>query len=392
MKELKKRGIHLVIAITMVLFLLPIYVNADEKYTVIFDLKGGSSEQPIEPIIASTWEEVYAQMPRENSFIPEIIKIHKEGFKFDDWYFDEAYTHPVTYEEEPTEHQITLYAKWTANTANEEMIDMSKVNLTIEDLIIGTEVTLEEDTTGSSRYGYIQKPSINIASSNKHVKVGEPIIGDGSEYVKGIIKEGKDYYIEVVLTPEEGYLFSWPTVGGTATMLINGKEVGEAIDYNLDEYDPERPIIIRSNYDASLRIKVSPVKEQEKAMTKDYSILEGADQTYISGKDLIIRASGELENFQKLLIDNKEVSEDNYTKKSGSTVVTIKSNYLSTLSAGKHEVTFVYNDGTVKTSLTISEKTNNPKTGDNMIIYLLTAIMSIVGFIALIIYKKKQTN
>ncbi len=369
MKELGKRGLYLVIA-TMVLLLLPFTVHADEKYTITFESNGGTAVEPIE---ADTWNEVKNHLP-----FPE-----KENNIFEGWYLDEEYTNKVyRMIEEPEEHNLTLYARWIDS---EHMIDMSKVNLTIDDLIAGTELTLKEDSEGNTRFGYIQTPSVNIKSSDTHVKIQETIIGDGSDYVEGALEEGKDYYITIFLVPEDGYLFNWPIRGAQATMLINGKEVGEVVNYGQDEYDPEKPIMERSNYETHLRVKVTAVK-------KEYSILEGANQTYTKGKDLTIKADGELEKFVKLLVDDKEVSEDNYTKKSGSTIITLKSSYLETLSAGNHEITFVYNNGTVKTNLTIENKTNNPKTGDSMMIYLITGLLSIVGFISLIIYKKKQTN
>ena len=123
-----------------------------------------------------------------------------------------------------------------------------------------------------------------------------------------------------------------------------------------------------------------------------YSILEGANQTFTAGKDLVIKASGELEDFVKLLIDDKEVSKDNYTKKSGSTIITLKSNYLSTLSSGDHKITVVFNDGTAETNLTISDNAKNPKTGDNFIIYFIAAFVSFIGICSTMFLRKKIHN
>ena len=53
-------------------------------------------------------------------------------------------------------------------------------------------------------------------------------------------------------------------------------------------------------------------------------------------------------------MDGKEVAETNYTVKEGSTIVTFKSEYLETLSAGDHKVTLLYEGGiSVDSTLTI---------------------------------------
>ena len=54
------------------------------------------------------------------------------------------------------------------------------------------------------------------------------------------------------------------------------------------------------------------------------------------------------------------MSPDFYSLASGSTILTIKSSYLDTLSAGTYTVTFVYEDGEVETSLIIPEDTSTP--------------------------------
>ncbi len=151
-----------------------------------------------------------------------------------------------------------------------------------------------------------------------------------------------------------------------------------------------------------------------------YTILDGADQTYTEGEDIVVRASGDLNKLLMLKVDGEELSTENYTLKSGSTIATLKSSYLNTLSEGNHTVTFVYNDGEVDATLKVlaaqntsgddtnttgdntntgTETNNNttndsstgsPQTGDNIVNYVITLILSIIGLAGGSLYLNKK--
>ena len=58
-------------------------------------------------------------------------------------------------------------------------------------------------------------------------------------------------------------------------------------------------------------------------------------------------------------IDGTEMkANDQYTATKGSTIITIKKDFLSTLSSGEHEVTVNFNDGSISTKVTIAAKAN----------------------------------
>lgn len=79
----------------------------------------------------------------------------------------------------------------------------------------------------------------------------------------------------------------------------------------------------------------------------EYEVLEGDDQVFNakSEDDLVIRFSGDYELFEKLYIDGKEVPEEKYTAESGSTVVTVKHDYLVSLGNGAHDIKALYTNG-----------------------------------------------
>ena len=131
-------------------------------------------------------------------------------------------------------------------------------------------------------------------------------------------------------------------------------------------------------------------KVKAKEVISEYKILDGDNQTFETGKDLTIRANGYLEDFKILKLDGTEVASSNYTLKEGSTIVTLNASYLSTLSAGKHTLTFVYNNGSVDATFTI-KAINNPATGDNMMLYISVLVLSIIGIACAGIYSTKKT-
>lgn len=100
----------------------------------------------------------------------------------------------------------------------------------------------------------------------------------------------------------------------------------------------------------------------DKPGTATYKVTSGANSTFTAGSNgsIVMRADGELAKFQALLVDGKELKRDtDYTVTSGSVIATIKNAYLSTLAAGKHSVTFRYNDGQATADFTVTKASDN---------------------------------
>ena len=177
------------------------------------------------------------------------------------------------------------------------------------------------------------------------------------------------------------------------------------------------------------------VKEEVKP--KEYKFIEGANQKYIidKSKNATFRIDAEynvFENDGKVYVDNTLVDNSNYTSKSGSTIITLKDAYLKTLSVGKHTLKVTFTDGgEAATKFVIAKKVeenenkdnnnnnkndnnnnnkndnidnntsntesknkeeniSNPKTGDNVMLYVAIASMSILGLGATTIASKKK--
>ena len=149
------------------------------------------------------------------------------------------------------------------------------------------------------------------------------------------------------------------------------------------------------------------VKALEKAEA-DYETLKENNKlkiTYMSSEEiiagkeenLVIKSNGELENLVEVLLNGEKWDSENYTLAKGSTILTLKKEFLAKLSAGDYKLSLVYNDGrSVDTSFKIAEakaevpaqQSGNPKTGDNIILWISLAIVSMVCIVG----TKKITN
>ena len=174
----------------------------------------------------------------------------------------------------------------------------------------------------------------------------------------------------------------------------------------------------------------------------DYEILDGANTSWEQNSDgsLSIRGSGAVTKFVGVKVDGNLVDVKNYTVKEGSTIVTLKADYLNTLSVGNHTFEIIWTDGTASTRFTVSksdsgsaepkdndgnngkndntnntpatvpeDKNNNgtsgsqtddnqqitaPKTGDNShtVLWISLLEVSLAGLLSMIYVRKKKEN
>ena len=145
-----------------------------------------------------------------------------------------------------------------------------------------------------------------------------------------------------------------------------------------------------------------------------YNVIDGANGQWTaeSGAALEVRADGEFANFDHVKVDGVRVDEMHYDAREGSTIITLKPSFLSTLSDGVHSLTFAYKDGgEANTNFTVAAKpavyvpgdadatptqvdatvtadgasgVDVPKTGDNalVILYVCMMVAAIAGLYA----------
>ena len=114
-----------------------------------------------------------------------------------------------------------------------------------------------------------------------------------------------------------------------------------------------------------------------------YQIIEGNGSLWTVGDDgsVVIIANGPVDKFVGIQVDGLDVDAAQYIVTSGSTVITLKPEFLGTLSVGKHILTVIYSDGRVDGEFEVLEKadTNTPATGDDSNVYIWIALMLVTA-------------
>ena len=98
-----------------------------------------------------------------------------------------------------------------------------------------------------------------------------------------------------------------------------------------------------------------------------YKIIEGANSSWTQNTDgsLVIKGDGDISKFQNVKVDGVVVDAKNYTVSEGSTIITIKADYLNTLSADSHTFEIVWTDGSARTSFTVVANTSDDSNTGN---------------------------
>lgn len=284
---------------------------------------------------------------------------------------------------------------FTPNTGY--MVDKVLVN-GIEKTATGNEIEITVDEEKTIEVSYKKIPfTITVEEVT-----GATVNPDGTVTVS--YGDNKDFTI----TANTGYKL--------VKVLVN--DVEKALDGNT---------LKLKNITSNMKIKVVVEKIE-------YKVIEGAEQTYTITEDTEARfridADYSLFN-NKVYVDNVLVDSSNYTSKSGSTIIVLNKDYVDTLAVGEHTLKVAFADGgEATTRFTIAKKaeennnnnnnennnennnngnnnntpsqtekedkkdnSSNPKTGDNVMLYVAIASMSIIGLGATtIVAKKKKMN
>lgn len=170
-----------------------------------------------------------------------------------------------------------------------------------------------------------------------------------------------------------------------------------------------------SNYEKSLVSKQTKENlEKLTAAAVAYDIIkgDGSEWKEDSNETLSFTANGAVSRFLGIEINGKAVDPKHYEVKAGSTIVTLKQDYLDTLEAGKYTITFLYTNGetagffvveaaeeetvppttdeTVPPTTEETEPGTVPKTGDdaNVMLWFSLMIVSCAAILVLLNYKR----
>lgn len=142
--------------------------------------------------------------------------------------------------------------------------------------------------------------------------------------------------------------------------IAGADTTGYKIDVTDVAYNGYKYRCVLSNSAGAVTTDIATLTVTEKVTTIDYEILDGANSSWTQNTDgnIVIRGNGEIAKFVSVKVDGKVVDADNYTVTEGSTIITLKPDYLKTLSKGSHTFEIVWTDGSAGTSFVVAE--NNP--------------------------------
>ncbi|MBQ3011066.1 MAG: hypothetical protein IJD81_07725, partial [Oscillospiraceae bacterium] len=125
-----------------------------------------------------------------------------------------------------------------------------------------------------------------------------------------------------------------------------------------------------------------------------YKIVKGNGSKWTVGSDNSLRftANGAFSRFTAVKVDGNTLNTKYYEAKEGSTIITLKTDFLDTLKTGKHTIEVVYADGSANGTFTV---TVNPATGDTSNVGLWAGLfgLSLAALtVTAILYRRKRDD
>ena len=211
-------------------------------------------------------------------------------------------------------------------------------------------LTVTEDVTPPVQ-PTVKKPGISKQPQNVSVKAGEQATftvkatGTDLTYQWQINRNNGKGFVDITGADKASY------TTGVADMLCNGYKYQCVISNSAGS--------VTTNA-ATLTVTESTTPSPDPV---SYKILDGAKSSWPENTDgsLTIRGNGEMEKFQNVKVDGKIIDKKNYTVTKGSTIITLKADYLKTLATGDHTFEIVWTDGSATTKFAVAKN----KSGDN---------------------------
>lgn len=400
-----KRGLTFGLALVLALSALPVSARAAETdglcehHTAHDEACGYIATEDLSCFYAANGCE---QCEAENQFtlielVATDITLDKTVFE----YTGEAITPNVTVRANGT--LLTLGKDYTMTFADNVEPGTARV--------IVTGIATASETvgyTGTVEHPFYINPKADAGSSAVEIK-GTDVTISGSKF---------DYTGEAI-EPE-------------VTVTVNGQTLTAGTDYALtyeNNVEPGTATAVvtgitteNGGYTGEVRINFTIVKEEEETVPPTetqpeetepeetepetsepeqtepekvtYEITKGSKSTWYreSGKRLSFTANGKFEDFTGISIDGEKLDSKHYSVKSGSTVVSLKSDYLEELSLGKHTITIHFEDGDAEGVFRVSRPADesNPKTGDSIHLWVAVLFTTLVILAALaFVFRKK---
>lgn len=245
-------------------------------------------------------------------------------------------------------------------------------------IVSGSEIDLSvtflmpaKDITVYAHYDYPYIPTVYTIEAS--------VSGAG-----GSISPSDTTYVEAgcdktfVITPDEGFEID--------KLLVDGKQVDASLEYTFRYVDDNHSIEVtfkkkggqEPTTNQEPTTKQEPATKQEPTTNQEsttnpastqlrYKILDGADSKWSedTNGNLMIRGNGEFSKFTCVKVDGSIIDASNYTAREGSTIITLKAEYLDTLAEGSHSFELVWTDGSAYTTFTVAKNEDSDDNDDS---------------------------
>ena len=362
------------------------------SFTVAFDTNGGSG---ISDKTGVKWTD---------TVLDGITAPTKDGWEFTDWkcgdmtvnantmYSDLAANDTVT--------SVTLVAQWK---------DIQKPVITgLENGKIYCDA-VEFEVSDNDGIASVKANDVELTATD-----GKYTLAKGVGTVTVVATDNAGNTAKVSVTVNNGHTGGEATCTAKAVCEVCGEEYGEldSTNHNLEKIPAKDATVTATGNKEYWHCKdcgkyfadekgETDIKFDDTVISKlPPEIIEGKGQSITAGekKELTFKSNAAFSDFVRVELDGKTLDEKNYTVKEGSTVVTLKADYVATLSVGEHTIGIVSESGTATTTFTVNAKavvdndTNSPQTGDNSHMALLIAFIFVsgAGVIGTTVYYKKK--
>ena len=266
-------------------------------------------------------------------------------------------------------------------------------------------VPTDEDGEGSATLPDGTEVGISNADKTKGRLVIDPITDKGALDWINSVTDGK------VKAPQAYSIYYLDDTGNR----INADGISVSMK---PENTLQNPVVYSLKSDGSMELLSADVKNGMITFTTDGSpyyvlgekystistlppeIIKGKGQSIVAGenKEVSFTSNAAFSDFLRVELDGKTLDEKYYTVKEGSTVVTLKADYVATLSVGEHTIGIVSTNGTATTTFTVKAKTavdndtDSPQTGDNSNMALWIALLAASVFVlaGTAVYSKRK--
>ena len=381
------------------------------QYTVTFDTDGGST--------------VANQTINAGEKATRPTDPTKTNYTFDDWYTDATYTTKFDFANTTITGDTVIYAKFTPN-ATTYTITVTNGNSSKASAEKDETITLTANT-----------PEFGKEFDKWVVESGTITLADATSATTTFTMPEENVSVKATYkSTHSTYTVTFESNGGSEveSQTLTGSGVSDSANvtkptdptktgYTFDGWYKDSALTEEFDFFVGITSDLTLyAKWTENSVTPTYTIETGDGQSFTLGdtNDIEIKASGELAKLTEIKVDGTTLASSNYTTASGSTILTLLNSYLNTLSEGNHTVTFVYNDGEVDATLKVlaaqntsgddtnttgdntntgTETNNNttndsstgsPQTGDNIVNYVITLILSIIGLAGGSLYLNKK--